>query len=83
MIARHVKRWAIAGSCLALTLTGCSFQGINSLPLPGAVGRGPGSVTYHVEVANVATLEPNSPVMIDDVVVGSIRKMTVWSRTHR
>lgn len=77
MIARHVKRWAIAGSCLALTLTGCSFQGINSLPLPGAVGRGPGSVTYHVEVANVATLEPNSPVMIDDVVVGSIRKMTV------
>ncbi|KXW77625.1 mammalian cell entry protein [Mycolicibacterium phlei DSM 43071] len=77
MIARHVKRWAIAGSCLALTLTGCSFQGINSLPLPGAVGRGPGSVTYHVEGANVATLEPNSPVMIDDVVVGSIRKMTV------
>ncbi|MGV0848888.1 MCE family protein [Mycolicibacterium phlei] len=77
MIARHVKRWAVAGSCLALTLTGCSFQGINSLPLPGAVGRGPDSVTYHVEVANVATLEPNSPVMIDDVVVGSIRKMTV------
>ncbi|MGV0794118.1 MCE family protein [Mycolicibacterium sp. XJ1819] len=58
-------------------VTGCSFQGINSLPLPGAVGRGTDAVTYQVEVANVATLESNSPVMIDDVVVGSVGKMTV------
>ena len=47
------------------------------MPLPGAVGRGPDAVTYHVEVPNVATLESNSPVMIDDVVVGSVGKMTV------
>ena len=65
------------GSCVALTMTGCSFQGINSLPLPGAVGRGSDAVTYHVEIANVATLESNSPVLIDDVVVGSVGKMTV------
>jgi phospholipid/cholesterol/gamma-HCH transport system substrate-binding protein len=78
MISRSdVKRLAIVGSCMALTLTGCSFQGVNSLPLPGAVGRGPDAVTYHVEVANVATLEPNSPVLIDDVVVGSVGEMTV------
>ncbi len=64
-------------SCVALTLTGCSFQGLNSLPLPGAVGRGPDAAVYHVEVPNVATLESNSPVMIDDVVVGSVGKMTV------
>jgi len=74
---RRIKRLAAAGSCLALTLTGCSFQGLNSLPLPGAVGRGPDAAIYHVEVANVATLESNSPVMIDDVVVGSVGKMTV------
>jgi len=60
-----------------MTLTGCSFQGLNSLPLPGAVGRGPDAVTYHVQVPNVATLESNSPVMLDDVVVGSVGKMTV------
>jgi virulence factor Mce-like protein len=30
-----------------------------------------------VQVANVGTLEQNSPVMIDDVVVGSVGKMTV------
>ena len=73
----RVKRLTVVGSCLALALTGCSFQGLNSLPLPGAVGRGPDAVTYHVEVPNVATLESNSPVMINDVVVGSVGKMTV------
>jgi phospholipid/cholesterol/gamma-HCH transport system substrate-binding protein len=73
----RVKRLAVIGSCLALALTGCAFQGLNSLPLPGAVGRGPDAVTYHVEVPNVATLESNSPVLINDVVVGSVGKMTV------
>ena len=74
---RGMKRVTLIGSCVAMTLTGCAFQGVNSLPLPGAVGRGPDAVSYHVEVANVATLEPNSPVMIDDVVVGSVQKLTV------
>jgi virulence factor Mce-like protein len=72
-----MKRWTVAGSCVALALTGCSFQGLNSLPLPGAVGRGPDAVTYHVQVPNVATLESNSPVMINDVVVGSVGDMKV------
>lgn len=60
-----------------MTLTGCAFQGLNSLPLPGAVGRGPDSVIYHVEVPNVSTLESNSPVLFNDVVVGSVGKMKV------
>jgi phospholipid/cholesterol/gamma-HCH transport system substrate-binding protein len=67
----------VTGCCIILAGTGCAFQGVNSLPLPGAVGRGPGAVIYHVEVANVGQLESNSPVMIDDVVVGSVGKMTV------
>jgi virulence factor Mce-like protein len=73
----NVKRLTVAGSCLALTLTGCAFQGLNSLPLPGAVGRGPDSVIYHVEIPNVSTLESNSPVLLNDVVVGSVGKMKV------
>ena len=73
----RVKRLTGAGACLVVTLTGCSFQGLNSLPLPGVVGRGPDSVTYHVEVPNVSTLESNSPVMLNDVVVGSVGKMKV------
>jgi phospholipid/cholesterol/gamma-HCH transport system substrate-binding protein len=71
-----VKRVLGICCCVMLAATGCAFNGLNSLPLPGAVGRGPGAKVYHVEVANVVTLESNSPVMIDDVIVGSISKMT-------
>ncbi|WKG01760.1 MCE family protein [Mycolicibacterium sp. HK-90] len=78
MIRGKPLRLAIAtGSCIALTTSGCAFQGVNSLPLPGAVGRGADSSVYHVEIANVATLEPNSPVMMNDVVVGSVRSLSV------
>ena len=65
------------GCGVVLTASGCAFQGLNSLPLPGAVGRGSDANIYHVEVANVATLESNSPVLMGDVVVGSVGKMTV------
>ncbi len=72
-----IRRLLGIGCCVMLAATGCAFNGLNSLPLPGAVGRGPGANVYHVEIANVGTLEANSPVMIDDVIVGSISKMTV------
>lgn len=72
-----MRRLAVVGSCAVLVLTGCAFEGVNSLPLPGAVGREPHAVTYHVEIANVATLESNSPVMINDVIVGSVGEMKV------
>jgi phospholipid/cholesterol/gamma-HCH transport system substrate-binding protein len=74
---RGAKQLTVLGCAVALSLSGCTFQGVNSLPLPGAVGRGADAVTYHVQVPNVATLESNSPVMIDDVIVGSVGKMTV------
>jgi phospholipid/cholesterol/gamma-HCH transport system substrate-binding protein len=72
-----VRRVLALGCCVVLTGTGCAFHGINSLPLPGAVGRGPDADIYHVELANVVTMESNSPVMIDDVVVGSVGTMKV------
>ena len=39
--------------------------------------RGSDASVYHVELANIGTLESNSPVMIDGVVVGSVGKMTL------
>lgn len=78
MIARTVARRTFAiGCCVALMATGCAFHGLNSLPLPGAIGRGPGANIYHVELPNVGTMESNSPVMINDVVVGSVGTMKV------
>ena len=70
-------RMGIATLCAAVGLSGCGFGGLNSLPLPGAVGRGGDAAEYHVELANVSTLEPNSPVLLGDVVVGSVNRMTV------
>ncbi|MEB3980058.1 MCE family protein [Mycobacterium sp. 663a-19] len=75
--AGSARRLLVAGGCAMFTVTGCAFHGLNSLPLPGAVGRGPAAQIFHVEIANVGTLESNSPVMIGNVVVGSVGKMTV------
>jgi phospholipid/cholesterol/gamma-HCH transport system substrate-binding protein len=72
-----VSRLAAITSCVMLAASGCAFNGLNSLPLPGTVGRDADSNTYHVELANIGTLESNSPVMISDVVVGTVSKMTV------
>lgn len=75
--SRGLPALLATGSAVAVLVTGCGWQGLNSLPLPGAPGRGAGSTVYLVELANVGTLESNSPVMIDDVVVGSVGPMTV------
>ncbi|BBY76781.1 mammalian cell entry protein [Mycolicibacterium parafortuitum] len=68
---------------VVLVTAGCGFQGINSLPLPGTIGRGADTATYFVEIANVGTLEPNSPVLISDVTVGTVEGLTVdnWHAT--
>lgn len=76
MIRDHsLRRLAVVTSCVAVSVSGCAFGGLNSQPLPGTAGRGSGAATYHVELANVGTLESNSPVLIGDVVVGSVGKM--------
>lgn len=78
-----LRRTTAALGCIALVLSGCSFNGLNSLPLPGTVGTGSDAAVYRVEIANVGTLESNSPVMINDVVVGAVRGMVAddW-RAH-
>jgi phospholipid/cholesterol/gamma-HCH transport system substrate-binding protein len=68
---------AALGTSMVLLTSGCAWQGLNSLPLPGAVGRGKGNTLLHVEMANIGSLESNSPVMIDDVVVGSVGTIVV------
>lgn len=72
-----VRRGLSLACVVAATATGCAFGGLNSIPLPGAEGHGAGAQHFSVEVANVVTLESNSPVLLSDVVVGSVGKMTV------
>ena len=83
-----MNRRSAAATCRILSMAmtvvlgagACGFQGVNSLPLPGTAGREDGAANYTVALANVGTLEPNSPVMIDDVVVGSVRSVGISDR---
>lgn len=53
-------------------LAGCSYQGLNSLPLPGSSGRGTGAYEVSVQFQNVGQVVPNSDVMVNDVNVGTV-----------
>jgi virulence factor Mce-like protein len=74
---RSARGLFAAACCSAVALSGCAFDGVNSLPLPGTVGSDGDAVMYHVQIPNVGTLESNSPVMVSDVVVGTVRRMKV------
>jgi phospholipid/cholesterol/gamma-HCH transport system substrate-binding protein len=62
----------VAISTGAVLLAGCQFGALNSLNMPGTGGHGPGSYKLTVALPDVATLSQNSPVMVDDVTVGSV-----------
>ncbi|KUI05900.1 MCE family protein [Mycobacterium sp. IS-3022] len=68
---RATRRTLAIGSGVVL-LAGCQFGGLNSLNMPGTAGHGKGAFSITVEVPDVATLPQNSPVMIDNVTVGSV-----------
>lgn len=60
---------------VVLVLGGCGWRGLNSLPLPGSVGNGPGSFMIHVQMPDVGTLEQNSRVQVGDVTVGNVTRI--------
>ena len=64
----------------AVVLAGCQFGGLNSMDMPGTAGHGRGSYTVSVELPDVATLPQNSPVMVDDVTVGSVSGLQAVQR---
>jgi len=78
-----MNRWCMRGGVLAagsVLLAGCQFGGLNSLPMPGTAGHGSGAYQITVELADVATLPQNSPVMLDDVTVGSVGDIKAMQR---
>jgi phospholipid/cholesterol/gamma-HCH transport system substrate-binding protein len=54
---------------------GCGWQGVNSLPLPGTEGKGPGSFAIQAQLPDVTNIQRNSRVRIGDVNVGSVTKI--------
>jgi phospholipid/cholesterol/gamma-HCH transport system substrate-binding protein len=54
-------------------LSGCAgWHGLNSLPLPGTQGHGPGSFEIKAQVPDVVNLQQNARVRVGDVAVGTV-----------
>ncbi|MGI8328520.1 MCE family protein [Actinomadura scrupuli] len=58
-----------------LALSGCSFGGISSLPLPGGPDTGSNPYEVKVDFANVLDLVPQSTCKVNDVSVGKVTKI--------
>ncbi|OBI80303.1 MCE family protein [Mycobacterium sp. 1245805.9] len=74
------KRFVRASALLLLitviaAMPGCGWRGVNSLPLPGTQGQGPGSYQVQAQMPNVANIQPNSRVRVGDVTVGTVTKI--------
>src|SRR5690242_20206826 len=78
--ASRLSSRSVAIGSGAVLLAGCQFGGLNSLNMPGTAGHGPGSFTVTVQLPDVATLPQNSPVMVNDVTVGSVSGVDALQR---
>ena len=58
-----------------LTISGCSWKGLNSLPMPGTEVHGPGAFSVQVQLPDVTTVQQNSRVRVGDVNVGTVTKI--------
>jgi phospholipid/cholesterol/gamma-HCH transport system substrate-binding protein len=68
-------RFAVAVAAVAVLATGCGWRGLNSVPLPGVEGVGPGSFTIQAQMPDVDNVEQNSRVRVGDVNVGTVSKI--------
>ncbi|WP_433474710.1 MCE family protein [Spirillospora sp. CA-142024] len=75
---RRVRRARLFGAAAlagVTALSGCSFNGVESLPLPGGPDLGSDPKTVKIEFENVLDLVPQSAVKVNDVSVGKVEKI--------
>lgn len=81
MTGNRKRARVLATSAIALTVTlavtGCEWNGLNSVPLPGTEGGGEGAYTVQIQMPNVTTMSQNSPVRVNDVTVGAVTGIEV------
>jgi phospholipid/cholesterol/gamma-HCH transport system substrate-binding protein len=68
-------RFAAAIAIVAVVAAGCGWRGLNSIPLPGVEGMGPGSFSVQAQMPDVDNVEQNSRVRVGDVNVGTVTKI--------
>lgn len=69
---RRTAASMFAALALLMSLSGCGWRGLNSLPLPGVKGNGPGSYTVQAEMPDLTSIQRNSRVRVGDENVGTI-----------
>jgi phospholipid/cholesterol/gamma-HCH transport system substrate-binding protein len=74
-----MKRLLVAIACVTALAasSGCQWQGLNSLSLPGTSGGGPGSYNIQAQLPDVVTIKQNSQVRVADVNVGNVTRIEV------
>jgi phospholipid/cholesterol/gamma-HCH transport system substrate-binding protein len=76
---KHRTVFRVAAALTAVTVLGavpgCGWRGLNSLPMPGTAGGGPGSFEIQVQLPDVSTVQENSRVRVGDVNVGTVTKI--------
>lgn len=67
-------RWLALCTLLVVFLTGCKFDGLYGVPLPGGVAS-TGGYQVKIEFADVLDLVPQSAVKVNNVTVGSVAQI--------
>ena len=71
-------RRLLAGLAVMLSVAaapGCQWRGLNSIPLPGTKGGGPGAFRIQAQLPDVDNIEQNSRVRVGDVTVGNVTRI--------
>lgn len=73
----ELRRWGLALVVMLVMFaaSGCGWRGVNSLPLPGTEGSGPGSFEVRAQMPDVMNIQPNSRVRVGDVTVGHVSRI--------
>lgn len=79
---KKLTRISLGIAVSLFVLTGCRFEGVNSLPLPGTAIQGD-SFTVVVEMRDIQNLVNNSVVKAGNVNVGAIRRVELDEWTAR
>jgi phospholipid/cholesterol/gamma-HCH transport system substrate-binding protein len=74
-VNRRSRPAAILVIIIVTAMPGCGWRGLNSLPLPGTQGNGPGSYVIQAQMPDVNNIQPNSRVRVADVTVGHVTKI--------
>ncbi|MCV7250632.1 virulence factor Mce family protein [Mycolicibacterium fluoranthenivorans] len=71
--SRRFGTVVIAVTVLSMLLSGCGgWHGLNSVPMPGTEGDGPGAFTIQAQMPDVNNIQQNSRVRVGDVNVGTV-----------